>query len=72
MAWLGNGYTEADYNGSSRTTYLDPAMIDYPPVPDPEGEQDSEGEAETVVVSMVNGHNKGQVVIDQVIPAAAV
>ena len=35
MGWLGNGYTIADYNGSSRTTYLDPTIIDYPPVPKP-------------------------------------
>lgn len=34
MGWLGNGYTMTDYTaGSSRTTYLDPANIDYPPVP---------------------------------------
>ncbi len=34
MGWLGNGYTTADYDGnSSRTTYLDLAKIDYPPVP---------------------------------------
>ena len=41
MGWLGNGYTVADYDGSSRTTYLDPSMIDYPPVPFPikEGKQ---------------------------------
>ena len=35
MGWLGNGYTLADYDASSRTTYLDPANIDYPPVPPP-------------------------------------
>lgn len=35
MCWLGNGYTKADYDGSSKTTYLDPANIDYPPVPEP-------------------------------------
>ncbi|PGH28270.1 hypothetical protein AJ80_00161 [Polytolypa hystricis UAMH7299] len=34
MAWLGNGYAVADYNGSSRTMYLDPINIDYPPVPE--------------------------------------
>ncbi|CAM1506055.1 Fc.00g056960.m01.CDS01 [Cosmosporella sp. VM-42] len=33
MGWLANGYTLADYDGSSRTTYLDPTNIDYPPVP---------------------------------------
>ena len=35
MSWLANGYTKADYNGSSRTMYLDPKIIDYPPVPKP-------------------------------------
>ncbi|KAB5551065.1 hypothetical protein GE09DRAFT_1000878, partial [Coniochaeta sp. 2T2.1] len=33
VGWLGNGYTRADYDGSSRTTYLDMSVIDYPPVP---------------------------------------
>jgi hypothetical protein len=33
MTWLGNGYTGADYDGSSRTMYLDPKFIDYPPLP---------------------------------------
>ncbi|KAF2801808.1 FAD/NAD(P)-binding domain-containing protein [Mytilinidion resinicola] len=33
LTWLGNGYTMADYDGSSRTSYLDPAVIDYPPIP---------------------------------------
>jgi hypothetical protein len=32
LSWLGNGYTLADYNGSSRTKYLDPNEIDFPPV----------------------------------------
>lgn len=68
MAWLGNGYTVADYNGSSRTAYLDPAMIDYPPVPEPEQDKD------TVVVPQVNGKlSKGDVVIvDRVVPEATV
>jgi hypothetical protein len=34
MCWLGNGYTVADYDGSSKTRYLDTANIDYPPVPE--------------------------------------
>jgi hypothetical protein len=34
MTWLGNGYTISDYDGSSRTTYLDRSLIDYPPIPD--------------------------------------
>lgn len=35
MCWLANGYTKADYDsdGASRTVYLDPKHIDYPPVP---------------------------------------
>jgi hypothetical protein len=33
LSWLGNGYTVADYDGSCRTSYLDPALIDYPPLP---------------------------------------
>ncbi len=33
MGWLGNGYTVADYNGSSRTSYLDTINIDFPPLP---------------------------------------
>lgn len=36
MSWLANGYTVVDYDGSSKTTYLDPANIDYPPVPEPD------------------------------------
>jgi hypothetical protein len=36
MAWLGNGYTVSDYDGGSRTKYLDPNFIDYPPIPDDE------------------------------------
>jgi hypothetical protein len=35
MCWLANGYTNADYDGSSRTLYLDPEHINYPPVPEP-------------------------------------
>jgi hypothetical protein len=34
LTWLGNGYTVADYDGSSRTSYLDPTLIDYPPIPE--------------------------------------
>ena len=48
MCWLGNGYTKADYDGSSRTTYLDPAHIDYPPVPAPIEEKP--------LTNGVNGH----------------
>ena len=40
LAWLGNGYTSADYDGSTRTAYLDPAMIDYPPIPEKPRETD--------------------------------
>lgn len=32
MSWLCNGYTLADYKGTTRTKYLDPAEIDFPPV----------------------------------------
>lgn len=54
MGWLGNGYTVADYNGSSRTAYLDKANIDYPPVPPPAVEAKN-GEKEAV---KVNGDEK--------------
>lgn len=33
LSWLGNGYTLADYDGSTRTKYLDPDEIDFPPLP---------------------------------------
>lgn len=33
LSWLGNGYTLADYDGSTRTKYLDPSEIDFPPLP---------------------------------------
>lgn len=38
LGWLGNGYTMADYDNSSRTTYLDPDIIDYPPIPSKMGD----------------------------------
>lgn len=44
MGWIASGYTLADYDGSSRTTYLDPSNIDYPPLPRS--------------VHVVNGHGK--------------
>ncbi|KAL1887132.1 hypothetical protein Sste5346_010421 [Sporothrix stenoceras] len=42
MGWLASGFTRADYDGSSRTTYLDPANIDYPPVPTVNGNREQE------------------------------
>lgn len=58
MAYIGNGYTVADYDGSSRTTYLDPANIDYPPVPSPRH----------VEVRRVPSADEKKITIDQVVP----
>ncbi|KAH0841216.1 putative sterigmatocystin biosynthesis monooxygenase stcW [Fonsecaea pedrosoi] len=45
MSWLGNGYTLADYSGGSRTNYLDPEEIDFPPLPT---EEEAEGKNASV------------------------
>jgi hypothetical protein len=58
MAYIGNGYTLADYDGSSRTKYLDPENIDYPPVPAPR----------RVQVERVPERDEKKVTIDQVVP----
>lgn len=69
MAWLGNGYTIADYNGSTRTAYLDTAMIDYPPIPETEAETDTNGQE--IPVPMVKELDKCPA-IDRVIPVSTI
>jgi hypothetical protein len=58
MAYLGNGYTIADYDGSSRTTYLEKANIDFPPIPKPR----------TVQVPSAPERDEKKITIDQVVP----
>ena len=69
MAWLGNGYTVADYNGSTRTAYLDPAMIDYPPIPEERSEPDPGTEA--VLVPPMKELEKCTA-IDHVVPLSTI
>lgn len=60
MGWLGNGYTVADYNGSSRTAYLDPKIIDYPPIP---SEREDASQTEKLQV-LPNGREKSHAVVN--------
>lgn len=68
MAWLGNGYTKADYDGSTRTAYLDTAMIDYPPLPEIQSELNTNG---ATLTPAVKGLDKCTV-IDHVISVSTV
>jgi hypothetical protein len=55
VSWLANGYTVADYDGSSRTKYLDPSFIDYPPIPEDEDEPVSlEAKEESTSTNSIN------------------
>ena len=76
MGWLGNGYTKADYDGSSRTAYLDPSNIDYPPVPEARVPLNSVAlryEKETKgVVSVHDERVDAATIIDLIVPAGAV
>lgn len=58
MTWLGNGYTVADYDGSSRTTYLDANVIDYPPIPGAEDEKAKVKDSNVVRVNSISGANR--------------
>jgi hypothetical protein len=63
MAWLANGYTVGDYDGGSRTKYLDPGFIDYPPIPEDEEEIGNS-------VNGMNGVNGGKYEVDKLLPQA--
>lgn len=71
MSWLGNGYTVADYDGSSRTAYLDPTMIDYPPVPEPQLGKDKVA-APPLQINGVHKVAGGVVITDRAVPETAV
>ena len=64
MTWLGNGYTVADYDGSSRTTYLDTRVIDFPPIPQAdEDEEHSKLKATNgMKINRINGSLQGSIV----------
>lgn len=72
MGWLANGYVKADYDGSSRTAYLDPANIDYPPVPEPKAVQGNGVPRETEKEDEPEKAKTGSAVYVEVKPVVAV